>query len=301
MRAGIRGRTMTTTWAGIVISFLLMSALLAIPALALARTPAQPSPQPAKPPLPELPSLHELPSLPELPWGPDVATYLAAQPDLRAGSIKALAPHVAEFEAALAHGRQFFPDGATLDHHKYVMADGPTENLLVTLAAAAKTPDGAATMVTVVPNIYPLISLELGSYYNQTGRPQDAVRVLDEGLALTPSPEGAVGAHAGAMMSEKGAALGALKHYPEALDVFDQALASHVLTARDRARLDRGKGFVFTEMNRLDEAEAAFRDSLQQEPGNPRALSELGYIARLRAGGPKAPPELFAPPPKPRR
>jgi tetratricopeptide (TPR) repeat protein len=232
---------------------------------------------------------------PNLPWGKDVAMYLAAQSDLNAGGIKALAPHVADFEAALVNGRQFFPDGVTVDGHRYVMADGPTENLLVTLSAAAKKTDGV-TMVTAVPNPYPLIAMELGSYFDEIGKPEDAVRVLDEGLALTPSPEGAVGAHAGEMMGEKGAALDALKRYVEGLAVFEQALASHVLTARDRARLDRGRGFALTELDRLDDAEAAYRDSLQQEPGNARALAELGYIARLRAGGAKAPPKMFASP-----
>jgi tetratricopeptide (TPR) repeat protein len=211
-----------------------------------------------------------------------------------------MASHASDFEAALVNGNPFFPDGATVDGHKYVMADGPTENLLVTLSAAARKTDGAA-MVTAVPNVYPLIALELGSYYNEIGKPEDTIRVLNEGMSLTPSPESAVGAHAGEMMSEKGAALDSLKRYSEGLDVFDQALASHVLTPRDKARLDRGRGFALTELGRLDDAQAAYRDSLQIEPGNARAQAELGYIARLRAGGPKAPGLMYTAPSAPQK
>lgn len=270
---------MTTTWVGIVVSFLLLSAVFALPALAQLATP------------PKLPP-------PDLPWAKDLALFAGTQPELLTGGVMALTPHVAAYEAALANGRQFFPDGATLDHRKYVMADGPTENLLVVLSAAAKhdSAPGAVVAVTAVANPYPLIGLQLGSYYNEIGKPEDAIRVLDEALSLSPSPDGAVGAHVGDLMSEKGAALDMLKRYSQALDIFDQALASHVLTAHDRARLDRGRGFALTELNRLDDAEAAFRDSLQQEPGNQRAQAELGYIARLRKGGPKAPPEMFSSP-----
>jgi tetratricopeptide (TPR) repeat protein len=165
------------------------------------------------------------------------------------------------------------------------------------LSAAAKKTDGV-TMVTAVLNPYALIGFELGSYYNEIGKSEDAIRVLDETLSLSPSPDGAVGAHVGELMNEKGVALGSLKRNSEALDIFEQALASHVLTAHDRALLDRGRGYTLTELNRLDEAEAAFRDSLQYEPGNKRAETELGYIAHLRAGGAQAPRELFSTPPQ---
>jgi hypothetical protein len=263
----------TMTRSGITL-FLLLS--MAAPVLAQ---------EPAKPPSPALP------------WAGDMAMFQAAQPDLHAGGIKALAPHVADFEAALVHGKPFFPDGATIDGHRYVMADGPTENLLVTLSAAAKKADGVTT-VSAVLNPYPLIGFELGSYYNEIGKPEDAIRVIDETLSLSPSPDGAVGARVGELMNEKGVALSALKRNSEALDIFEQALASHVLTAHERALLDRGRGYTLTELNRLDDAEAAFRDSLQYEPANKRAEAELGYIAHLRAGGPKAPREMFSSPPQ---
>jgi Flp pilus assembly protein TadD len=59
-----------------------------------------------------------------------------------------------------------------------------------------------------------------------------------------------------------------------------------------RAVMLRGRGFALIELGRLDEAEKAYRDSLNSEPNNARALNELTYIGRLRAGGPTAPSAL---------
>jgi hypothetical protein len=51
----------------------------------------------------------------------------------------------------------------------------------------------------------------------------------------------------------------------------------------------RNIGFQLVELARLDDAEAAFRDSLRIGPGNPIATDELKYIRHLRSGG-----ELYA-------
>ncbi len=58
----------------------------------------------------------------ELPWVKDVAMFRAALPELNRGGVKALGPHVAQFEAALENGRQFFPDGVVVDDKRYVLA-----------------------------------------------------------------------------------------------------------------------------------------------------------------------------------
>lgn len=50
----------------------------------------------------------------------------------------------------------------------------------------------------------------------------------------------------------------------------------------------RGIGFSLIEIGRLDEAEGALRESLDLDPGNPMALSELEYIDHLRSQGPYA-------------
>jgi Flp pilus assembly protein TadD len=45
----------------------------------------------------------------------------------------------------------------------------------------------------------------------------------------------------------------------------------------------RGMGFSLIELNRLDEAERAFKQSLDIDPTNAVALNELAYIKDLRS------------------
>lgn len=175
-------------------------------------------------------------SLSSLPWDGDRAALAAAAKGVTSHKAAAL-------ETALKHGARFFPNGAVVGGRQYLLADGDTEVMLVRLAAAADIKRHGAGLMPVepVPNFYPEIALTLARFYAGTGRPADAVRVLDQGLSLSPSPEGAVGAHVAAMMAEKGAALVRLKKYDQALDIYDQALASHVLSYGDRAMLKRGQ------------------------------------------------------------
>jgi tetratricopeptide (TPR) repeat protein len=239
-------------------------------------------------------------SNPPLPWDADLAMFLAVQPELQKAGIRALASHVEDYEAALKRAPQFFPDGAVVDGRRYVLADGQTETLGVALKGAVgdAANKGAPKMpVNVVANVYVLIALQLGTYYDEMDREEDGIRALDLGLRLSPYPDAAMGAHVGEIMGEKGFALGAEKKFDLALDVYRKGLTLSGISALDRARLERGEGFVLTELDRLDEAEQAYQASLKDEPGNKRAINELAYIARLRAGGPKAPTESVLVPP----
>ena len=109
--------------------------------------------------------------LPPLPWDRDFAVLPAAQADLKMGGLKALAPHAQDFQAALDDGKQYFPDGAVVDGKRYVLVDGPTESLGAMIKAATAH-DGVPAVA--VGNAYPLIGLELGLYYDEVGRPEDA-------------------------------------------------------------------------------------------------------------------------------
>ena len=173
---------------------------------------------------------------PALPWDQDRAALVATHTGVTAANAKSL-------EAALKHGARFFPNGAVAGGKQYVLTDGGTEEMLVNLAAAAesKKPGPGRVSLQTVANFYPDIALALARFYARSGRSADAIRVLDEGLSLSPSPEGAVGAHVAAMMAAKGRALTALRQVDQALDIYDQALGSHVLTDADRAMLKRGQ------------------------------------------------------------
>jgi tetratricopeptide (TPR) repeat protein len=173
---------------------------------------------------------------PALPWDGDRAALMAAQAGVTAAKAETL-------EAALRHGARFFPNGAVRGGIQYVLADGGTETMLVQLAAAAESrkTSGGVMPVEPVENFYPGIALALARFYAAAGRPADAVRVLDAGLSLSPSPDGAVGAHVAAMMGMKAEALTAMGKFAEAADIYDQALASHVLGDADRRALTEGR------------------------------------------------------------
>ena len=226
----------------------------------------------------------------EQPWVTAQTVLDATETDLQTGGLLAVAAHVADLEHALADARQ--PAASPGAGTAYVLADGPTETLVALAAAAADRHAPAGQKVVALNNPYPAISLYLGSYYNEVGKPEDAMRVLDAGLALENST---LGLHQPLLISERGAALASMKRWPDALANYDKGLAVAGLEDRARARLYRGRGFALTELRRLDEAEQAYRESLKLDPGNAIAQQELEYIAHLRAGGATEPAGITVP------
>ena len=70
----------------------------------------------------------------------------------------------------------------------------------------------------------------------------------------------------------------------DALASDDAFLAAHSdLSDLDRAALLRKRGYALVDLNRLDEAEAAYNQSLTLDPNNDTALGELDYIRQQRA------------------
>lgn len=108
-----------------------------------------------------------------------------------------------------------------------------------------------------------------------------AIAWLDKAYALEPSnPKIAL---------EKAQALMGLKRHAEALNLFKQASAVGPFTSgADAARGLRGQGFVLIELGRHEEAEDALKASLKLDPNSDMAKNELLYLARLKAGGPRA-------------
>jgi tetratricopeptide (TPR) repeat protein len=77
-----------------------------------------------------------------------------------------------------------------------------------------------------------------------------------------------------------------LGKFEEALVVYQSAEAFSVKKPSQRpyrAIALRGMGFSLIELNRLDEAEQAFKQSLEIDPMNALALNELAYIKNLRS------------------
>lgn len=230
------------------------------------------------------------------PWEKADDVVKATEADLQTGGLLAVAGHVPDLERALADASQSFAAADTGTGTIYVLVDGPTEALVVLAQAASdKNTAAAGRQVVAVRNPYPLVSLYLGSYYNEIGKPEEALRVLDAGLTLSAAHSLELGQHRPLLISERGAALMSLKRWPDALADYDQGLAIKGLEGRDRARLYRGRGFTLTELGRLDEAEQAYRESLKLDPDNTIAQGELEYIAHLRVGGTKEPGGITLP------
>ncbi len=231
---------------------------------------------------------------PNHPWESDQKLLDATTADIDANGILSVKTRIAELEHALAGAKDSFAlaekgDGDT----NYVLADGSGSSLAGLLGA---TISGKKTGKTIaVPNPYPMISLYLGSYYDESGKGEDAARVLGAGLAL-PSIE--LSDLYAPLLIERGAALSTLKRWPDALASYEQALKIPDVDNATRAYMHRGRGGALVEMDKLDEAEAAYNKSLEFAPGNKIALNELKYIAQLRAGGPRTDSNLTSVQPK---
>ena len=189
----------------------------------------------------------------------------------------------AEFDAlvpalrtALARAPSVYPRIERRGDTVIVRGNSGQEGLfLAGLIAGEKKP----VQVNVEFNIYGLAAFVLGAAEVGRKRPIEALAFLDKGLALQPDNL--------MLVTEKGMALTLLQRHAEALVLFDAAIADNSPQYDDSglARLLRARGFSLIELDRLDEAEAAYRSSLKLEPDHGGALAELKYIVARRSGG----------------
>jgi tetratricopeptide (TPR) repeat protein len=229
----------------------------------------------------------------ERPWDSALVIVRATEADLAKGGLPTVRTHVVDLERAVAAADDAFRVAQASSNPRYVLTDGQTEAVAATLLAAADANRPGRTEVLAVPNPYPRASFYLGSYYNEVRRPSDALRVLDIGLALPTALPGSQGETVPLLTIERGAALSGLMRWQDSLANYDRGLSFERVPANQRAVMLRGRGFALIELGRLAEAETAYRDSLTLDPNNQIAARELGYIQRLRAGGPRAPTELI--------
>lgn len=127
---------------------------------------------------------------------------------------------------------------------------------------------------------------ELAYCFERLGRNEEALGIFQTSLDVcrdTPHPE------AIQMLDEairRGKSLFAEGQYDLANDMVETAeglrSALRVPHRSVRSRAWRGVGFQCIELERWEEAEAAFLRSLELEPANGNALSELEYIERTR-------------------
>jgi len=160
-------------------------------------------------------------------------------------------------------------------------AHSPAESLmyLVTAAAGQEKSKHAANVI-VVSGAW-TDALELKAYaLSELHRPDEAKMALHEAIALSPSYA--------LPWIELGSVLQSEKDWPAMMEAFQNAEDAVALMEdsaqknRMLARALRGKGFVLTELGKLDESEALYKRCLTLDADDGMAKRELEYIAGLR-------------------
>ncbi|MGH6870418.1 MAG: hypothetical protein ACREHE_02825 [Rhizomicrobium sp.] len=210
-------------------------------------------------------------------WAADQKLLADVESAAHASGILSVASHAQDMEQALAKAEFTYRDGDAV----YILTDGAGEAMIASVVAGKAA--GVKT-VTTLDNPYPYIALYLGSYYDETGKYDDAVRVMDLGLAASAISGMSLGEGRPLLFTERGEALNQLRRFDDALANFNEALKIDNLATGIHAHLLRGRGYTYTELGRLDDAEADYKQSLLLEPGNAGAEHELGYIDGLRKG-----------------
>jgi tetratricopeptide (TPR) repeat protein len=217
----------------------------------------------------------------EQPWQHAQVVLDAASRGARAqGGIRGIESQVPDLEKELTKAVPSLSPIGISDDEAIVLTDGTAQVLM--LATIQK--DTKFKTLTAIDDPYPVIGFYLGSYYNEIGDPENALRALNAGIAVSDTSGLGLGEHDPVLVSEKGAALNALKRFDDSLATYTVGLKFASDSDSDKARMYRGLGFALTELGRLDDAESAYRKSLLCEPGNAHAANELEYIAQLRAG-----------------
>jgi tetratricopeptide (TPR) repeat protein len=126
---------------------------------------------------------------------------------------------------------------------------------------------------------YPLLAFVVGWVAFENEDFQAAHDAYAKGLLNDPNYD--------SLIMEDTLALAALHRSPEALGQLDAYLARNPdLPDAMRANALRKRGYVLVELERWDEAEAAYKDSLKLEPNDETAQSELEYITANRPSKP---------------
>ncbi len=218
------------------------------------------------------------------------SAYEAAMRDYSRGSYAALRPHLARLRRALDNAPKTYPAIEHAGRGRWIVRAEDMGQAIMRGAVASQMAEsaepGVRATVETGPNIYPAIALMLGSEAVERHAYDEAIAFLDKGLALQPDylP----------LTAEKMGAIQGQRRWADALAVGDAALQvsglEGLLGSAGVGLVQRRRGFSLIELNRLDEAQAAYEASLKSDPDSEVAKGELEYIAKLRAGAPPSTP-----------
>lgn len=215
-----------------------------------------------------------------------------AMRDMQARGMVGLDRHLPALRRALDGAPATYPQMEQRAKDEWIIRSDDIGETMV-LATVVQSMAGGdvvhAMTVRQQPNVYPLIALILGSEAVERRRFDDAVTVLDRGLALQDDDW--------MLLKEKASALQSGGRHDDALAVLDQALAAESLRILLNAGpLHRGRGFSLIEQGRLKEARAAYDEALELDPEDGHARRQLAYIDGLEAGQPPVAGGVILPP-----
>lgn len=222
----------------------------------------------------------------------DLQLLERAMRDVQARGFAGLDRHLPELRRALDGAPAAYPQMEQRGKGEWILRSddlGETMVLATVIQSMAGGEGLSAVTVRRQANVYPLIALILGSEAVERRRFDEAVKVLDRGLALQDDDW--------MLLKEKASALQSGGRHDEALAVLDQALASDSLRILMNAGpLHRGRGFSLIEQGRLKDARAAYDEALELDPEDEHAKRQLAYIDGLEAGQPPVAGSVILPP-----
>jgi tetratricopeptide (TPR) repeat protein len=209
----------------------------------------------------------------------DQALAMSALDLIQAHDMDKLNALLPDLETALGHA----PDAPSYPEHcgdsLILYSDEMSDFLtLSAMVAGHEKAFGASKVEQRAALPYPLLAFVVGWIYFENGDFQSAHDAYAKGLENDPDY--------GSLILEDTLALAALHRSPEALAQLDAYLARNPdLPDEMRANALRKRGYVLIELERWDEAETTYKDSLKLDPDNETARGELEYIAANRPSG----------------
>lgn len=166
------------------------------------------------------------------------------------------------------------------DNRKFYTARWQIDTLMYMVEAAASKEEPKRGAV-VVSSLWSDAWYLKGYALVELRRIGEAKSALESALALAPRNSQYLG--------ELGNLYLGVKDWPSALATFEKAesaareFSPPEVKNAELSRAWRGMGYVYIEQNRLDEAEKIYRQCLELNKNDQRALGQLSYIASVRA------------------
>ncbi|CAN5284892.1 hypothetical protein BH09PSE1_BH09PSE1_11540 [soil metagenome] len=219
----------------------------------------------------------------------DLRTLEAAMRDMDRRGYPGLTRHLPALKAALDRAPADYGIVDRSAPNRWIVRSDDLGRALILSMTAATAEGGKDTEILQQTNVYGTIAMLLGSEAVERHAYQEAITLLDKGLAFQPDN--------GFLTGEKASALQGMGQHAAVLTLIDESLPKLGLGAStEEALLHRRRGASLIELGRLEEAKAAFEESIEVLPENPVARNELEYIRQLQAGAAQRPLALIATP-----